>query len=147
MIHVTDIIPPAGTAPDDWPAWSWFAVWDQLVPLPCDLGVGGEVILVRPDGLATWRTEVTEIVTFPFEHVRSALDELSRRWNVNPIYSGPDIAPGVLVAWRANPTGWVGRPVPDVSSLAALVCARCAEPDLAEWLGSLRPGFTGSEEP
>ena len=69
MIHVTDIIPPVGTPPDSWPRYSWLAVWDQLIPQPCDLEPGGEVILVDPSGVATWRTEVTDMAICPFEQM------------------------------------------------------------------------------
>lgn len=139
MIHVTNIIPPVGTAPDDWTAYSWFGVWDQQVPHPCDLQVGSEVILVDPAGLATWRTEVSEIVTFPFEHVQSALDELGRRWQIDPVYTGPTVSPGVLTAWRARPTGYIGTPVPDISSTPSIACPSCATEELRDWLDDLPP--------
>lgn len=139
MIHVTNIIPTVGTPPDAWSKYSWFAVWDAQVPPPCDLHVGSEVILVRPDGLATWRTDVSEIAAFPFEHVNSALDELRRRWQIKPIYTGPTVSPGVLVAWRATPTDYVDLPVPDIANTPALACSACADDDLRNWLDDLPP--------
>ena len=145
MIHVTEISPPVGTPPDDWSAFSWFALWDAQVPLPCDLELGAEVILVNPDGLATWQTEVTDLLTFPFEHVASALAELARRWKIKPLYDGPTIAPGVMVAWRARPTGYLGVPVPDVLAIPAIACSQCADDELRSWLDGLRSRPIGGE--
>ena len=147
MIHVTDIIPAVGTVPDDWSGYSWLAVWDEMVPLPCDLEMGGEVILVDPSGLATWRTEVTDLIMFPFEHVQGALEELTRRWGIEPIYNGPIIAPGVLVAWRARPIGYIGSTVPDVSAMPSLVCSNCADDELRHWLRQLPPLVAANADP
>jgi hypothetical protein len=136
VIHVTDIIPPVGTPPDDWPSFSWFAVWDQLVGSPCDLAVGGEVILIDERGRATWRTEVTDLALVPFEHVTAGLEELERRWRIRPRWSGPDVSPGMLVAWRARPLGYLDIDGPD-SLPSPLVCADCGGEGVAQWLRTL----------
>ena len=133
MIHSTDIIPPVGTAPDDWPAFSWFAVWDQPVGTPCDLAAGGEVILIDTSGRATWRTEVTDLALMPFEHVDAGLEELERRWHIRTQWSGTKVSPGMLVAWRARPLSYLDIDGPDTMQ-SPLVCAECGGDAVAEWL-------------
>jgi hypothetical protein len=116
MIHLTHIVPPVGTPPDDWPAYSWFAIWDQPVGVPCGLEVEGEVILVDGDGLARWRTVVTDLALIPFEHVAAALNELRHRWcswSISPAWNGPAVSPGMLVAWRARPVSYLGLHMPE----------------------------------
>ena len=137
MIFRTSIQPVVGTPPDDWPQYSWFAVWDQMVGAPCDLAIGSEVILVDPSGHATWRTEVTDLALLPFEHLDAALDELRRRWNIRPQWTGPAISPGMLVAWRARPLGYVGQPAPASEVESPFQCGNCAGPAVDEWLRAL----------
>lgn len=146
MIHVTDIIPPVGTPPDDWPSFSWFAIWDQPVGVPCDLEVGGEVILVSRRGVAGWRTVVTDLALIPFEHVTAALDELRRRWRIQPVWNGPAVSPGMLVAWRARPTSFLDEPVPADVALRDLTCAECGGDKVRAWLDAL-PAVTIEEDP
>ncbi len=137
MIFHTDIQPAPGTPPDNWPQFSWFAVWDLLVGAPCDLELGGEVVLVDPSGVATWRTEVTDLALFPFEHIDAGLDELRRRWKIDPLWSGSAISPGMLVAWRARPVGYIGSPAPESEIESPFRCGHCAGDEVDEWLRGL----------
>ena len=139
MIFHTDIHPAGGTPPDDWPQFSWFAVWDQMVGAPCDLAVGGEVILVDRSGMATWRTEVTDLALVPFEHIEAGLGELRRRWKIEPEWSGPAVSPGMLVAWRAHPLSYLGAAVPMSEIESPLQCGVCAGAAVDEWLRALPP--------
>ncbi len=104
------------------------------------------MILVDRDRVATWRTVVTDLVAIPFEHVTAALDELRRRWDIQPIWNGPVVSPGMLVAWRASPTGYLDRPVPVAADLAGFVCERCGDEEIRRWLKTLPPS-TGDRQP